>query len=68
MATKKLKLFVWSDFCPDYSGGLAVVIAHDETEARKRIVSKIGFTPSDWGTLEILRLDRRMVAAVTGGS
>ena len=33
----KLKLFVWTRFCPDYTSGLAFAIAKDELEARRLI-------------------------------
>jgi hypothetical protein len=64
----KLKLFVWEDFAPDWSGGLAFAIAHDETEARKMIEENHSFSPSDWGKLSVHRLDRRCVYSVSGGS
>lgn len=38
----KLKLFIWTDFNPDYSGGLAFAIAKDETDARKLIEEDYG--------------------------
>ena len=31
----KLKVFIWDDFLPDWSGGKAVVIASSREEARK---------------------------------
>ena len=68
MKTKpKLKLYVWTDFCPDWSGGLAVAIARTEEEARKQVI-KAYFNVSDWGTLTVYPLTRRMAAAVSGGS
>ena len=33
----KLKLFVWTEFSPDYTSGLAFAIAKDEPEARKLV-------------------------------
>jgi hypothetical protein len=63
-----LKLFVWRDFCPDWSGGLAVALARDETEARKMIIKQYGFEPGNWGKLEVRRLDHRFAAYVSGGS
>jgi hypothetical protein len=35
---KKLYLFVWSEFAPDYSSGLAFAIATAEAKARKLII------------------------------
>jgi hypothetical protein len=62
-----LRLFVWTNFSPDYSGGLAVAIAKDETEAKKQIEKKRGFAVYDWGTLKIYPLTRRMAESVSGG-
>lgn len=64
----KLKLFLWTDFCPDYTGGLAFAIASDEADARKQVGERIGYIPSDWGTLTIHRLDRKIARSVYGGS
>jgi len=64
---KKLKLFIWSDFCPDYNGGMAIAIAHGESEARKLIEKERGFRVHDWGKLEVKRLDQRIARCVSGG-
>ncbi len=63
----RLKLFIWTDFCSDYTRGLAFAIAKDETEARKLIEKARGFEVYDWGELEIRRLDRRAARCVSGG-
>lgn len=63
----KLKLFVWTEFCPDYSSGLAFAIAKNEADARKQIEEKRGFRTSEWGTLTIHLLTRRFSEAVSGG-
>ena len=31
----KLKLFVWEDVLRDFTSGMAVILAHDEAEARE---------------------------------
>lgn len=62
-----LKLFVWTGFSPDYSGGLAFAIASDETDARDQVCKACGYLPNDWGKLEIKRIDRRFAAYVNGG-
>ena len=64
----RLKLFIWTEFCPDYVGGLAFAIAKDETEARKLIEVERGFTVYDWGTLEIRPVTRKVACCVSGGS
>ncbi len=66
MATK-LKLFIWSGFCPDYTSGLAFAIAKDETDARKQIEKERGYCVYNWGELEIKPLSRRVARCVSGG-
>ena len=63
----ELKLFIWTGFCPDYTGGLAFAIAKDETEARKLIEEKKGLQPYEWGDLEIKSLKKRIARCVCGG-
>jgi len=64
----KLKLFVWEEFSPDWSGGLAFAIAKDETAARKMIEEKVGYSPTDWGKLTIYPMNKPIAFAVCGGS
>ena len=69
MNKTKLKLFIWTNFSPDYSSGLAFSIAKNEAEARKLIMIEHGeYGPHDWGDLEIRRLDHRVARCVAGGS
>jgi len=68
MAKKELKLFIWTNFSPDYSGGLAFAIAENETAARKAIEKDRGYSVYDWGDLEIRRIDWRVARSVSGGS
>lgn len=65
---KKLRLYVWTDFCPDYTGGLAVAIASDETTARTLIQEQYGCTVREWGTLTVYPLTKPMAECVSGGS
>ncbi len=68
MAKKtKLRLFVWTDFCPDYTSGLAFAIAKDETEARALISEEHGYVAYTWGDLKIYPLSRRVAKCVSGG-
>ncbi|GAG27365.1 unnamed protein product [marine sediment metagenome] len=62
-----LKLFIWTEFCPDYTSGLAFAIAKDETDARKLIEEERGFNVYEWGNLEIKPLSRRIARSVSGG-
>lgn len=64
----RLRLFIWTDFCPDYSGGLAIALAKDETDARKLVKKAYGCDPYEWGKLEIRRADWRVARCVRGGS
>ena len=63
----KLRLYVWTEFCPDYTSGLAVAIAESEEKARKLVTEYWGLTPHDWGTLEIHALTKRYGVCVSGG-
>jgi len=62
----KLKLFVWTGFCPDYTSGLAFAIAKDELEARRLIETDRGYHISYWGDLTIHPI-RRIARSVSGG-
>ena len=63
----KLRLFVWTGFCPDYTSGLAFAIAKDETDARKQIENERGYTVYTWGDLTIYPLTKRIARSVSGG-
>ncbi len=78
MKTKsKLKLFVWTNHCTDWTPGLAFAIAEDETEARALIkkegdgVSTIGDSSyldhCNWGNLEIREITSKVARRVSGG-
>jgi hypothetical protein len=64
---KKLKLYVWRDFCPSWSGGLAFAIAYDEEDAKKLVEKSLGMTPSCWGELTVYPLTRKIAESVSGG-
>ena len=64
----KLKLFIWTGFCPDYSDGLAFAIAKNETDAKKLVEKeRNNLNIYDWGDLEIRPLSRRVARCVSGG-
>ena len=44
----KLKLYIWTGFCPDYTYGMAFAIARDESDARKQIEDRKGSKVYDW--------------------
>ena len=65
---KKMKLFVWTEFCPDYTDGLAFALAEDETEARKLVIEECDYDPEDsWGVLEVRCVDDKFAVYVSGG-
>ena len=64
---RRLRLFVWTHFSPDYTSGLAFAIAKDETEARRMIEKERGFSVYEWGTLTIYPLSKRIAKSVSGG-
>jgi hypothetical protein len=61
----KLKLFVFTEFNPDHTSGLAFAIAKDETDARK-LIEMQGFV-ADWGYEHSHPLNRRVAYCVSGG-
>lgn len=63
-----LSLYIWTDFCPEYTDGLAFAIAKNEKMARAQIIKERGSEPHDWGTLEVRRLDFRTARSASGGS
>ena len=63
-----LKLFVWENFSPDYTSGLAFAIAKDEEEGKKLIREKRGMEVRDWGDLHIYPLHKKNAFCVSGGS
>lgn len=70
MNKRKLKLFVWEGFSPDYTDGLAVAIAPDEATARRLVVKAYcggRYDPRHWGTLVVYPLNKRRAFAVSGG-
>ena len=63
---QELKLYVWTDFCRDYTPGLAFAIAHDEVEARKLVCEARGYDVYDWGDLAIYPLTSPIAKCVSG--
>ena len=61
------RLFVWADFAPDYTSGLAFAIAKNEGEARKLVMKHYGFQPHSWGELHTHSLTRSIGYGVGGG-
>lgn len=56
-----LKLYIWTEFCPDYTDGLAFAIAENELEARQFIIKSCeseGFNVWNWGKLEVKEISK----------
>jgi hypothetical protein len=67
MTEPKLKLFVWTGFCPDYTGGLAFALAYTKAEAKAAVVRVRGREPHDWGKLRVHRVEAGRAEAIAGG-
>lgn len=44
----KLKLYVWAEFEPNYTDGLAFAIAETEDEARSLVIGEMAHNLIDW--------------------
>jgi hypothetical protein len=77
---KKMRLYVWEEFCPDWMYGLAVVIAPSLEEAKKKL-RKLNkgiyayeegkcdmFGKDKWGPYKTYSLDKIRAFAVSGGA
>ena len=63
------KLFIWTEWNPNWTGGLAFAIAKTERGARRQIEKT--YPPdfiTDWGTLEVLPLTGPLARCVSGGA
>lgn len=50
----QLRLYIWTDFCPDKTAGMAMAIAETVEEAKTSVKKAHGPLPVwDWGTLTI---------------
>jgi hypothetical protein len=64
----ELFLFVWAQFCPDYTDGLAFAIAETVEQAQKLIEQKCGYRPTDWGPVQQFPASEPIAFCVTGGA
>ena len=63
-----MKIYVWEDYCSDYTEGLAVVVAKDEGEARKLLIKSEGYEPDSLKyPPKIFSVNRKNVWKVHGG-
>jgi len=65
---KKLYLYVWREFAPDYTNGLAIAIAENERQARDLVIEVYGCNTSDWGPVDVYEIGEPMAFACAGGS
>jgi hypothetical protein len=63
-----MRLFVWGQFCPDYTDGLAFAIAENLEQARALVIASIGFVPSNWGVVQEFSVNDPIAFSVYGGS
>ena len=63
----ELKLYVWTEFSPDFHDGLAFAIAATEEEARKLVTKAYCCEVREWGEVAVLPLDQPTAFAVEGG-
>lgn len=48
-----MELYIWTNFSPERTGGLAFAIAQNEAEARCLVIKEHGYEPMTWGDLDI---------------
>jgi len=78
---KLLKLFVWDNFCPDYSPGVAFAIAESEQQAKEMITryfdsvtrsvewpDPIKSEELNWGQVKTYKLTDKVAFAMEGCS
>ena len=63
-----MKLYVWIEFAPDYSYGLAFAIANTIQQAQQLVIEQVGYCPPDWGLCQEFELDDARAFACTGGA
>ena len=62
-----MRLFVWPEFAPDYTNGLAFAIAETIQQAQEMIAEQKGYFPSDWGPCEEHSLGSPFAKYCNGG-
>lgn len=64
----ELRLFVWDEYAPDYTSGLAFAIAPNIQEAIKMVIEATGYEVSDWGQCSEYPINQPIAFAKMGGS
>ena len=62
-----MRLFVWSEFDPDYHDGLAFAIAETVEQAKELVVEQYGSDPDDWGSVQEFDCSSAVAFSVVGG-
>ena len=65
---QRLRLFVWTNFESNYSGGIAFAIAKDEFEASKLVEKDRGYPPYLWGNLKTYPTNKKIAFSLSGGA
>ena len=63
----ELFLFVWDQFCTDYTDGLAVAIAETVEQAQKLIEKKRDCRVFDWGPVQQFPVTQPIAFYADGG-
>ncbi len=64
---QELFMFVWDQFCSDYTNGLAVAIAETVEQAQELIEQRRGYQVYDWGPVKQLPVTEPIAFCVSGG-
>jgi hypothetical protein len=67
MSERKLMLYVWPKFLPDYTNGLAFAIADSPEQAQEMVTLVKGYQPGEWGPCIVYPLTHPVAYAVSGG-
>jgi hypothetical protein len=65
--SEKMKLYVWTGFCPDYTDGLAVAVAETIEQAQQLVTAEKGYEPFEWGVLQVFELTEPRAFCISGG-
>jgi len=66
-AEPRLKLFVWTQFSPGYSPGLAFAVAANKAEAKAAVEAVYGRV-TEWGKCRVHKIESGRAEAVGGGA
>ena len=64
---QELFMFVWDQFCSDYTNGLAVAIAETVEQAQHLIEQRRGYQVYDWGPVKQFPVTEPIAFCVSGG-